>query len=148
MTIDISVLALCVSVAALGAAIWAHAREHRLGKRTLALEEARERDRKLKATKAQLRGWIDDWQKPDGRLVIENTGDSEARNVVVMMDGKCIDTLPAAKTGEDAITRIGAQCHTVTLLGIGRETTPPCRLDLSWEDDSDEPGHCQTMMHL
>ena len=68
-------------------AVCVHRRDHALGKRMLALEEARECDRIATQRKAVLMSQLE--RHANGhRLVIRNTGTAEASNVTAKLDGK------------------------------------------------------------
>jgi len=118
-----STISLIVSVIAVAVAVWAHWREHRLGKRMLALEEARERDRRVKKQKAQLVARLN-----RDRLYIENKGESEAREVTVLLDGKPVLKHPAVLGGQEEVRQVGPRSRFHYLLGISFQTPAPrCR---------------------
>ena len=119
---------------------------HHLKKRLLAVEELRDKERKMTASKAQLRAKIDRSNKMSEKLLIENIGNSEARNINIIMDGKPFDEHKAAVSGDGQINYIGAHSQATRLLAMTFACAPPFELEISWEDDSGEPGRYKTTL--
>jgi len=117
-----------------------------LQKRLLGIEEVREQERKKAAVKAYLSARIEDYGQRNYRLVVENTGDGEARNVNLKMDGKPFDEHRAAVSGDEKISCIGARSHATMLLALTLGCAPPFEMEISWDDDSGEAGHYQTTL--
>lgn len=117
-----------------------------LQKRLLEIEETRDRERKRIALKANLTARIENYGQSSYRLVVENTGNGEARNIVLKMDGKPFNDHGAAVTGDGDINRIGARSFATRLLGLTMACAPPFELEVSWDDDSCEVGHYQTTL--
>ena len=153
MSTLIPVLSLVVSAIALGVAIWAHVRGHRFGKRMVALEEARESDRIRQGAKANL---VADIQRGDGsgpvwRLEVENRGQAEARDVTVLLDAQPILDHPGvARATQQGLNRelrhlaAGARFRYVLAPTLG--CRPPWELEITWTDDSGEPGSYQATL--
>jgi hypothetical protein len=140
MSTAIALISLLVSV---GVAIWVHQREHALGKRMLALEEARERDRLRAQGKAVLTARLEEHGQGH-RLVIENIGAAEASNVNAKLDGKPIMEHEAMPRGEKEKRLIGSHSQVNYIMAISRGCVPPFELELTWEDASGEPGQYRT----
>ncbi len=137
------IISLAISFVALVAAAWAHVRGYKLGKRMLALEEAREKDRRLAKQKAELSATLD-----RDRLHIENNGPSEAREVTVLLDGQPVLQHPAVVQRQKEVRQLGpgSCCH--YFLGISSQTAAPRRIEITWSDDSGEPGLYRTTLTL
>ena len=142
-----------IAVVAVSVAIYFGIKSHRLEKKNtdlqkhfLEIEETKERERKKATSKAQLRAGIVDYGQRNYRLVIENTGDCEARNVELRMDGKPFDEHQVAVSGDSKISHIGPHSHATRLLGLTLKCAPPFDFEASWEDDSEEAGHYQTTL--
>lgn len=148
-------ISLAITAVAVGVAIYFGIKSHRLRKenadlqrRLLDIEETREHERKKAASKGQLQAAIVDYGQRNYRLVVENTGDCEARNVELKMDGKLFDEHCAAVKGEGKIDYIGPHSHVTRLLGITMGCSPPFEFGISWEDDSREAGHYRTTVTI
>ena len=146
-------ISLGIAAVAVGVAIYFGIKSHRLGKenadlqrRLLEIEESREHERKKATSKAQLQAGIVNYGQHNYRLVIENTGDCESRNVELKMDGKPFDEHQAAVKGDGKINHIGPHSHATKLLGLTLKCAPPFDFEASWEDDSGEAGHYQTTL--
>ena len=139
----VAITSLVTSFVALAVAVWAHLREHRLGKRMLALEEAREKDRRLARQKADLSATLD-----RDRLYIENKGLSEAQELAVFLDGQPALQHPAVVQRQEEVRQLGpgSCCH--YLLGISFQTKAPRHIEITWADDSGEPGLYRTTLTL
>jgi len=139
----VSIISLGISLLALAVAAWAHMREHRLGKRMLALEEAREKDRQVAKQKALL---VASLQKD--RLLIENRGEGEGRDISVVLDGKPILQHPAVAQRQEEVRQLGPRSSCRYLLGISFQTPAPRYVEITWSDDSGEPGVYRTTLSL
>jgi len=148
-------ISLVISVVAVTVAIYFGIKTHRLGKenadlqrRLVKIEEAKEYERKKATSKAKLQAAIVDYGQRNHRLAIENTGDCEARNVEIKMDGQPFDEHQAAVSGEGKISRIGPHSQATRLLALTMGCAPPFECEISWEDDSNEVGHYQTTLTI
>jgi len=137
----VSIISLGISFVALAVAVWSHARQHKLGKRMLALEEARERDRRLAKRKAELVATLD-----RNRLYIENKGQSEAREIAVLLDGQPVLQHPAVIQRQEEVRQVAPGSHFAYMLGVSFDTPPPGRIEISWSDDYGEPGMYRTTL--
>lgn len=72
------------------------------------------------------------------RLYIVNSGQSEARNVQVFLDDKFIREHPVAITGSNIPTEIGSYSEVSCLLGVCKDCSPPFKIYITWEDNSQE----------
>lgn len=117
-----------------------------LQKRLVEIEEARDQERKKTIKKAQLSAHIEEYGRNNHRLVVENAGNAEARNINLTMDGKPFDEHQAAVSGEGKISRIGAHSQATRLLALTMRCAPPFELEIAWDDDSGEKGSYQTTL--
>ena len=149
----IEYISLAIAAVAVGVAIYFGIKSHRLGKenadfqrRLLEIEQTKEHERKKVASKAQLQAAIVDYGQRNYRLVIENTGDCEARHIKLQMDGKPFDDHCAAVNGDGKVDRIGPRSYATRLLALTMKCAPPFQFEASWEDDSGDVGHYQTTL--
>ncbi len=148
-------ISLAISVVAIAVAIYFGIKTHRLGKenadlqgRLVKIEEAKEYERRKATSKARLQAAIVDHGQRNYRLVIENTGDCEARNVELKMDGEPFDEHQAAVNGDGKVSHIGPHSQATQLLALTLQCSPPFEFEASWEDDSGETGHYKTTLTL
>lgn len=154
----ISGLSLVVAIIAICVSIWTHKRSHKLQARIVALEEAREKDRLAEKQKANLTAHITKEEISRTRtsriytkyyLVIENKGLSEARNVELLLAGKPVLEHSAIQNSQkDEIRHIGAQSSIKYEFSNGFMRELPLKTEITWEDDSGEPGKYSTTLTL
>jgi hypothetical protein len=116
-------------------------------RKALRIEQARERDRVAGARKAALRARIKRLSPHDFDLLIENDGQAEAREIEVRLDGRPFREHPAAFADQCEVGPLGPGSQAryplkITLDGPG----PPFALELTWQDDSGEPGRFRTTL--
>lgn len=81
----------------------------------------------------------------DYRLRIENKSAIEARDITVLLDGKPILEHPAIPQGIGGeIRQVGPWSYFQYLLAISFQTHPPFEVNITWTDDSGEPGSYRT----
>lgn len=153
----ISIIAVVISAIAIGVSIWTHNRNHKLQARIVALEEAREKDRLAEKQKANLIAKIIKEALPRSGsikidtnyyLQIENKGSSEARDVKVVLDGKPLLEHPTILKNIKEITQVGPNTDFRYLLVLSTQGRPPSNIEITWEDDSGEPGKYSTTLTL
>jgi len=104
-------------------------------KQLVKIEEQREQERQNKKFSAQLRPEL----RRDGkskRLVIKNHGDTEARNVRVIMDGKPLAEHKTSLSNDHMPELVGAHSEISCLLAISMDNAPPFDIEIKWDDDS------------
>lgn len=119
----------------------------RTQKRLVVVEESRERDRLKHARKAKLRAELVHelhGRSSGEKLRIYNDGDSEAREMVLILDGKPIREHPAVVDIESEVNRVSPHSHVQYLVALTRGTYPPWDLQVAWVDDSGESGTYRT----
>lgn len=151
----ISIIAAVISAIAIGVSIWTHNRNHKLQARIVALEEAREKDRLAEKQKANLTARISRELLTRGArsttqhfLYIENSGNSEARNIKVNLDGKSLLEHPTIMNDTEEIRQVGPNSNFRYLLVLSMRGRSPSSIEISWEDDSGEPGEYSTTLTL
>ena len=151
MSTVIAWVSLAVSV---GVAVWVHRRQHGLQARMVALEEAREKDRLLEQTKARLTAQLESEVLAQRRhesprrhfLRIENKGLSEARDIDVVLDGNPVLEHPAVPRGQPEVRQVGSLSGFNYLLAPPFKNPFPRVAEITWSDDSGEPGSYRTTL--
>ena len=145
----IAVIAAIVSALAALASIRAARKSIAAQNRMLQIEEARERDRVLQFKKANLIASL--IREPGSRTIrdllrIENTGDAEARDLNVILDGHPVLEHPAMPRGQDEVRQVGPRSHFQYLIAVSFQTKAPSDVRITWSDDSGEPGSYRTTL--
>ena len=139
-------ISLAVSILAIGISVWAYKKSAKTEKRMLEIEEAREQDRLSKQNKAFLTTRL--LREKGDYLVIENKGYSEARDIKVKIDGKRLLEHPNVLTKQKEILSVGATSSFRYFMTIFDQTPGPFEIEITWTDDSGEPGHYKTTLTL
>ena len=146
------IVAIIVALASLVIAFWLGVKNQRLARennalqeRLVHLDEAREGERQRDQQKANLSARI---VKPgrDYRLLIENSGVCEARDVSLLVDQVPFCEHPVSVRGETEVKVIGSKSKVTYMLAITLDRPPPFDVELSWEDDSGERGRYRTTL--
>lgn len=136
-----SILSL-ISIAVASIAIYT---SWRTQKQLVEIEEVRERDRQKEMRKADLVSRLKDG---DGRdlLVIENKGPAEAREIVILLNGKPLSEYEGFVGDQKEIRKIGpySSFHYRLALCYGMELS--FEITITWIDDSGEPGFYKTTL--
>lgn len=119
----------------------------------LRIERARERDRVILANRARVTVRINKGNhgghSPLYKLVIENHGESEARQVKAMLDRKLLRDHPlVVDCNRDEISVIGPGTATSFLLGVTLETVFPVKAKATWNDGTGEANSFETELYL
>lgn len=121
-------------------AVWVAWRANRkalgIQARILEIEEQRERDKRLSASRASLRPELRKTASGSHRLYLVNSGMAAARNVRVMLDGQPLSEHPAAVQGNEMPTRVEPNSEVSCLLAFTFACSPPFDIEVRWEDDS------------
>lgn len=113
-----------VSVAAFVFSVIALFKTKRADKRLLEIEEERESDRKRTASRAQLIAYVEESGKNSFRLVIENTGESEARDIELQLDGMAFEDHQIAIKRDGQVNQLGPHSKAARFLAIACGCTP------------------------
>lgn len=143
--------AFAVSIVSIGVSIWALVISHRTQRRSLEIEEARETDRLHLQKRARLVAGIRKDIVSRGRrsgeqhmLLVENTGEAEAREIVLTMDGQSVLEHPAIYRGQNEVRQVGPQSSFRYILSLTTQVRPPFDVEMTWTDDSGMPGQYRT----
>lgn len=146
-----------VSLAALGVAIWAHVRTSRISResndlqaRLVALEEAREADRRAAQERAELTPHLEKRPGRSGRLrdmlVISNRGAAAAKDVHVTLDETPIDEHGAVMCDALPVPVIGPGADSAFVVAIDRDHAPPFHVRVMWSDGVGEERSYETTL--
>jgi hypothetical protein len=143
-----NIAAFIVSILSLVVASAAWVTSWRTQKRQLVIEETRERDRIKGSHKARLRAAVE--SSSDGStarhvLRIENTGQGEARNVQIHIDGHDLRQHPHFYPNFKKEDIIGPGGHVCVPMSR-RDADPALAIEIVWSDDSGEPGSYRTTL--
>jgi hypothetical protein len=116
-------------------------------KRIVEIEEAREKDRLRDMRKADLMARL--VRNGRDRLIIENKGPAEAREISIMLNGRPLSEFPVFVGSQQEIHKVGpySSFHYLMAFCIGLDPmvyTP--EITINWTDDSGEPGAYQTTL--
>ncbi len=131
---------LVVAIVALRRSARAAAEANAAQRRLVAIEEARESERRTQSQRALLRPSLRKTGKSDYRLCVSNAGASAARDLRIMLDGKPLAEHDAAVTGDTLPDLVGPHSEVTCLLALHMQCAPPFQIELAWKDDSEQPG--------
>jgi len=128
--IDLSALAIIISIASLGFAMVSFYKSHRVAKRQLEIEESRRSDERSAFLTCQFHN--------DGKrrvLRIANKGNGQARNIKLLLDGIAAAEHPCWVSGQNEISIISGQNYADYLLSLTMRSPIPKEAEIHWEDD-------------
>lgn len=152
MTLEfiIALSGVVISLISVSVAVWSAKKSNAFSKeqtdlqrRVVELEEQRERERKLKEDRADLRAVfqyyepVDGFNKKASFVNIENTGKMEARNIRIFINGDPHihhKFIRAHNTITFNRIKPGGPCGWA--LNVTEETPESCEIELKWEDDT------------
>jgi hypothetical protein len=76
-------------------------------------------------------------------MYLVNDGESQARNVSVIFEGIPVEEHCSAVQGSQLPCDVGPRSEVSCLLAFSHQCAPPFPIELSWDDDSGEPGSYQ-----
>jgi len=147
MSLLLSIVAILVSIGAAIAAYRQGSHQSRIQERLLALEQGRERDRRLEASSARIQAAIHR-AGSNYRLHLVNTGSSEARMILTRIDGKPILAHDLVPQGVKEITRLGSGASADYPLAVHMGVEPRIEVAIEWEDSSANPGSWSSELSL
>jgi hypothetical protein len=114
-------------------------------KRQVEIEEIRERDRQQEMRKADLVARL----VHNGErtlLVIENKGPAEAREILVLLNGRMLSEYQGFVRRQPEIRRVGpySSFHYLMVLTMGMDLS--FEINITWVDDSGEDGRYSTIL--
>lgn len=144
----VSILAVVIS----GIAVYI---SRRTQNRLVDIEDAREKDRLTEKQKANLTARISREPLTRGTrsatqyfLYIENSGSSEARDIKINLDGKPLLAHSSILENTEEVTQVGPNSYFRYLLVLSSKGRSPSNIEVTWEDDSGEPGKYSTTLTL
>jgi len=150
VNVGLTAIAAIVSIWAILAARSANKRSNDTQERLVKIEESREQDKKKARLVAQIVNEVVG-QKAHQTikkhlLQIENKGLAEARDIQLILDEKPVLEHPAIVKDQKEIIQIGPQSHFDYLIVYCSNTPRPEKVEITWMDDSGEPGRYQTSL--
>lgn len=125
--------------------------------RLVDIEDAREKDRLAEKQKANLTAIIKmEELRRSGTsriirkcyLVVENKGLNEARNIKIVLDDTPLMEHPGILNTQSEIKQVGPESSFRYELAVTGGSNVPSRAEITWEDDSGEPGKYSTTLTL
>jgi hypothetical protein len=115
-------------------------------RKALRIEEARERDRQAGARRAALRARLVGTGLQEF-LLLENSGQAEARDIEVRLDGTLFRDHPVAFKDESEFGPLGPGSEARYPIKLFHGVpSPPFELELTWRDDSGVAGRYRTTL--
>ncbi|HUU30088.1 MAG TPA: hypothetical protein VM123_19965 [archaeon] len=146
-----SIIGLLLSLSAIAVSIWAYSKSSKTEKKLLEIEEAREEDRIKQSKKAILMAIIDhEYHRnfTSFTLQIKNEGEAEARDVCVKLDEMPLLEHPVIPKTIEEIKQIGPKSVIRYRMAITRGYRKNFEVEITWADDSGEPGFYKTTLTL
>jgi hypothetical protein len=140
LTAITSIAALIVAILSAVAAWRVSRRQAHVQERLLSLESRRERDRITSNARARVSGAIIREGSSDWSLAITNEGPSQAREVVVLLNGAAVGESDDIIGTDKPVRLLGPGASVRYRLLVYMGSADHFRVDISWEDDSGEPG--------
>jgi hypothetical protein len=147
IAILISAAALVVSVLSVIASYRVGRAQARVQERLLALEGARERGRLRESRMARLTARVKRYGT-DYRLLIANEGHGPARRIRTQIDGRPLSDNPLVLPTQDEITELGPGAEAEYILIVSMGSPDVAIVEITWEDDSGEPGTWRSQLSL
>jgi|AntRauTorckE6833_2_1112554.scaffolds.fasta_scaffold47326_2 hypothetical protein len=120
--------ALIISILAIGISIITWLKSHNI-------DRARRDDEERDQNSANLTAHLERHKQSMGKIVIDNIGQSEARNVQVMLDGTPILEHKSIFDPTKSHPVIGASSQIVYKINVAKDLPPPNHIELSWNDN-------------
>jgi hypothetical protein len=117
----------------------------RTQKRQVEIEEIREKDRIKAMRKADLVARLVDDDRWD-LLVIENKGSAEAREIVILINGRPLSEYEGFVDSHSEIRRVGPYSSFHYPMVLTMSMNPSFELTITWVDDSGETGLYQSTL--
>jgi len=119
-------------------------------KRIVEIEEAREKDRLNDMLKADLIArLVRDGTDRYNRLIIDNRGPAEAREISIQVNDRPLSEFPAFMSNQPEIRRVGPYSSFHYLMAFSAGLDPRVyspEITINWTDDSGGPGTYQTIL--
>jgi hypothetical protein len=128
MPLSLEIWALIISILAIGISIFTWFKSHKI-------DQARRDDEERDQNSAVLKAHLERHQASMGKIVIDNIGQSEARNVQVMLDGTPILKHKSILDPTKAHPVVGPQSLVVYKINVTEDNPPPNRIEITWDDN-------------
>lgn len=113
-------------------------RVNRLQERIVEIEEQRDKRQLSASRQAALRAELRRPTRTSTRLYIVNSGQAEARNIRVEMDGQPLAQHSAAVSNDQMPQYVGPNSEISCLLAVTLGVSPPFDVKITWDDEYDE----------
>jgi len=120
--------ALIISIFAIGISIFTWYRSHKI-------DRARRDDEEREQNSAILTAHLERYHQSMGKIVIDNKGQSEARNVNVIIDGTPILKHRSIFDPTKSHPVVGPNSQVVYKINVTKDLPPPNQIELSWDDN-------------
>jgi hypothetical protein len=117
--------ALIISILAIGISIFTWFRSHKIDR---ARRDDEERDQNSAVLRAHL-------ERDPGKLVVENIGNSEARNISIRIDNNPILEAPGIQVPDGRNYIIGPHSHISFRVSLTFQIPVPQSIEITWDDD-------------
>ncbi|GEM_PF-2069407 len=120
--------ALVISILAIGISIITWFKSHKI-------DRARRDDEERDQNSAILTAHLERYRNSMGKIIIENIGQSEARNLHVSLDGTPILKHKSIFDPTKAHPVVGPQSQVVYKINVTKDNPPPNHIEITWDDD-------------
>jgi len=122
---SLEIWALIISILAIGISIVTWFKSHKI-------DRARRDDEERDQNSAELKAYL---KRKPGELIIENTGRSEARNIIIHIDQVPINKSPGFDTRGIKKFLIGPNSHISFRVSLTFDIPVPEFIEINWDDD-------------
>lgn len=135
----VSIVQALLAVAALVVSIYAIRKSHRTERRMLEIEEAREKDRLQQANRAFVKAYVEKGQRTF--LVLENSGESEAREIELKLDGQPVLQHPVVIKSQPEHRQLSPKSSVKYIVEPIWGNSINCEIEINWMDNTGEKGN-------
>jgi hypothetical protein len=145
--VGISVVAVMASVFAIIASNRASSRSNDLQERLFRLENARERDRRMTAQRANVVAFVSG-SVSNQRLFFRNEGEGTARRIKVSVDGQSLEAYRFVIASDRPITTLGPKAEASVLVANELGGPDGVHVKVTWEDATEIEGRWESDLSL
>ncbi|MGN8225527.1 hypothetical protein [Gracilimonas sp. BCB1] len=117
--------AIVISILAIGISIFTWFRSHKI-------DRARRNDEERDQNSADIRAHL---ERDPGKLVVENIGNSEARNISIRVDNNPLVDAPGIQVPDGRDYLIGPHSHISFRVSLNFQIPVPQFIEINWDDD-------------
>jgi hypothetical protein len=103
-------------------------------------------DQRTEAKRAKLTAYLQKTGRSNFHIVIRNDGESLARDVIIMLDGKPLLEHPVIPQGEQEVSKIGPHSEVKYIAAVHFGCAPPFDIAIQWHDEAGEGGKYETTL--